>query len=193
MKDLRPPYPAIRNGLHAGRVIPFLGSGASLGGTAKWRKESARRLPTARDLARHLAHDSTFPDQPEQLATVAQYYCVAVGPDALRTELHRIFDRDYPLLPLHRYLAAIPEPLLVVTTNYDDLIERAFTDAKRPYDLVVHTTDPAFGDKVLWRPHGALAAKKVSPNKLDLDLGSHTVIYKMHGTVDRGEPKRDQY
>ena len=30
-------------------------------------------------------------------------------------------------------------------------------------------------------------------NKLDIDLGRVTVIYKMHGAVDRREPKRDQY
>jgi len=50
MAQLAPPYRSIRDGLLYGRVIPFLGSGASLGGReldATWVKGQANYLPTA--------------------------------------------------------------------------------------------------------------------------------------------------
>jgi hypothetical protein len=196
MASLKPPFPAIKDGLLAGRVIPFLGAGASLGErNARWSKEEARFLPTTSDLAEHLAHKATFPrGQPRQLPIVAQYYrSVAVGADPLKNELHEIFARDYPLTSLHRFLASLPPPLLIVTTNYDDLIERAFSEARRAYDVVVHIADPELGDHLFWWQHDDLEPRKVSPKQLDIDLTSVTVIYKMHGTTDRIDPRRDQY
>jgi hypothetical protein len=197
MPGFEPPYPVIKEALHEGGVIPFLGSGASLGdGTAPWMKDTAESLPTASDLARHLARKAMFPqDEPEQLTTIAQYYRVAVGAVGLKEELHEIFARDYEVPRLHRFLATLSAPLLLVTTNYDDLIERAFRDAGRSFDLVVHTTELGLGDRdqLLWWPHGVSEPEKVSPKRLDIDLAKTSVIYKMHGTVDRNRPERDQY
>jgi hypothetical protein len=197
MNPLGPPYPLIREGLFRGRVIPFLGSGASLGGReagATWVKDLATYLPTATDLASYLARMAGFPnDEPPDLTKVAQYYGVVGGRDRLHDELHSIFNRDYPLTSLHTFLADVPTPLLIVTTNYDDLIERAFDAKGRAYDLVVHTTDPAVGDQLLWWAHGAPEPRKVNANKLVIALEAVTVIYKMHGTVDRRQPTRGQY
>jgi hypothetical protein len=64
MNQLAPPYPLIRDGLFRGRVIPFLGSGASLGGRPfdiAWVKDQAMYLPTAAELAGHLAQMTEFP------------------------------------------------------------------------------------------------------------------------------------
>ncbi len=197
MSQLGPPYPFIHSKLKAGKVIPFLGSGASLGGRepgAKWQKGAASFLPTASELASHLAETTAFPsDEPPDLTKVAQYYSVVGGRDALNEELHAIFNCDYPITSLHSYLAETPTPMLVVTTNYDDLIERALAAKGRPYDLVIHTTDPDSGDKLLWWPHGEAEPDEVNPNKLDIDLEKTTVIYKMHGAVDRRNHERDQY
>src|SRR5215216_6173363 len=103
MPGFEPPYPVIKEALHDAGVIPFLGSGASLGnGTVPWMKETAESLPTASDLAHHLARKAMFPqDEPEQLTTIAQYYRVAVGADGLKDELHDIFARDYEVPRLH--------------------------------------------------------------------------------------------
>jgi hypothetical protein len=187
----------IRQRLLEGRVIPFLGAGASLGGRApqaEWTKGTRGFLPTGSELAKHLAETTQFPDgEARGLATVAQYFGVVGGRRGLQDELRSIFDVDYPLTDLHKYLASIEVPLLVMTTNYDDLIERALRANGRPYDLVVHTTDVALGDRLLWCPHGGEAPQEVLPNKLDIDLAKTTVVYKMHGTVDRAQPSRDQF
>lgn len=204
MTQLTPPYPLICDGLRKGQVIPFLGSGASLSTLkpgAKWDASLAECLPSSNQLAQHLAHKTSFPENREllELAKVAQYYDVIGGRDALHGELHLIFNRDYPYTSLHSFLASVEIPLLIVTTNYDDLIERAFSENnafsenKRKYDVVVHTTDPSVGERILWWPHGESDPIQVNPGKLDIDMQSVTVIYKMHGAVDRREPTRDQY
>lgn len=166
-----------------------------IGATASWSKDARACLPSAQDLAEHLARQATYPaDEPEQLATVAQYFDVAVGTDGLRRELHEIFDHDYEVPHLHRFLAQTPASLLIVTTNYDDLLERAFREARRPFDLVVHTTDPKLGDQLLWWPDGASVPQRIAPkNLVHIDLSERSVIYKIHGTIDRSDAANDQY
>ena len=197
--QLSPPYRLINDSLKQGLVIPFLGAGASLhrelaaAGAAE--SEPTEYLPTGAELAKLLAEKAEFPpDETLDLATVAQYYTLIGGRVPLYRALHQIFDRDYPIAALHSFLAEIDAPLLIVTTNYDDVIERALNQQNRAYDVVVHTCDPDVGDRILWLEHGGKQAEEISPNKLDIDLQAVTVIYKMHGAVDRhNKPNRDQY
>ena len=197
MSRLVPPYGLIRDGLRQARVIPFLGSGASLGGRGPdvaWEKDLAAYLPTGGELASHLARKTEFPsDEPLDLAKVAQYYNVVGGRELLHEELHDIFNRDYSLTSLHTFLAEVSAPLLIVTSNYDDLIERAFSAKGRTYHIVIHTNNPTMGYQLFWWPPGEPKPQEVIPNKLDINLEVDTVIYKMHGAVDRHEPARDQY
>ncbi len=200
MNGPRPPFPSIREELRRGTLIPFLGAGASLGGqpagTGKGGTSEARetvpvRLPKGDELTDYLASKISFPtEESRDLAKVAQYYKLVSGLTPLKEALHAIFDRDYSFSPLHEYLASLSGPLLIITTNYDDLIERAFRD--RPHDVVVYTTESQYGEKLLWRRYGEAEGVAVSPNKLDIDLSKVTVIFKMHGTVDRTS-KKDQY
>lgn len=196
--QLSPPYRLIYENLTQGLVIPFLGAGASFNRmpstTGGEEKTKQLYLPTGYELADYLARKAEFPSgEPIELAKVAQYYSLVGGRTPLYRELHSIFDRDFPVAPLHTFLAGIEHPLLIITTNYDDLIERAFLEQKRPFDIVVHTTNPDLGDRVLWLQNGSSVPREVSPNKLDIDLGAVTVIYKMHGTVDRHKADLDQY
>ena len=204
MSQLSPPYPFILNKLNSGKIIPFLGAGASLGGRQpgiSWEKGVKAFLPTAAELAGHLADTTAFPPgESRDLTKVAQYYSVVGGRRALTEELHAIFNCDYQLTSLHTFLANVPVPLLIVTTNYDDLIERALDERNRElpadprlYDVVIHNTEIGSGDRLLWWPHGESEPHEVNPNKLDIELSERTVVYKMHGAVDRKEPARDQY
>lgn len=197
MSQLTPPYPLIYDGLCEGQVIPFLGSGASLGGRekdAKWEEGVATYLPTASELADYLADKTVFPKgEPRDLAKVAQYSNAVGGRNWLDQKLYNIFKVNYQLTSLHNFLAGLPSPLLIVTTNYDDLIERAFEIKKRAYDLVIHTTHPDYSGNLLWWPHGKRKPREAVPNELDIDLSAVAVIYKMHGAVDRRDPARSQY
>lgn len=197
MPQFDPPYPLIHEALKTGRIIPFLGSGASLGTRADgaaWVKDDLTCLPNGTELAKYLAHKTMFPNgETIDLPKVAQYYDVVGGRNPLQEELHAIFSHDYPLASVHKFLASIETPLLIVTTNYDDLIERAFQAQGRPYDLVIHISRAAQGDRVLWLPYGETEPQKVNPNRLLIAMEKVAVIYKMHGAVDRLEPSRDQY
>ena len=185
-----PPYGIIWNHLKKGEVVPFLGAGASAG--------TAADLPTGRELARSLADLAGFPsDDPydrDDLAKVASYYLEAADRPSLLTSLRDTFDRDYPLGEVHRFLAEIEKPLLIITTNYDDLIEQAFREKSRPFHLVVHPTDRAdLAASVLWWKPDEPEPVDYPPNNLPLSVGDTTIIYKMHGSVDRQAKRWDSF
>src|SRR5260221_6310568 len=166
MNRLAPPYPLILTGLREGQIIPFLGSGASLVVGAQ-DEAWGTHFPTAGELAGRLAKMTEFPaDEPHDLAKIAQYYDIVAGRFELYKTLHGIFSRDYPLASLHTFLADQATPLLIVTTNYDDLIERAFKAKGRAYEVVIHTTDPNLGDRLLCWPSDEAEPQEVNPNKL---------------------------
>jgi hypothetical protein len=188
-----PPYELIRDGLRRGKVIPFLGAGASLLGRPRditWRSPQSEFLPMSVELAEYLDRRSGFPPgEQAELTRVAQYFDGVAGRGGLDDELHEIFAKTYLPGPLHYYLARLG-PLLIVTTNYDDLLERAFNDAGRPYHLIAYQTgDPTF---LVWR-YGQGEPSALVANEIDLQVGEHTIIYKMHGNADRVHPERDSF
>lgn len=197
-----PPYGIIAEKLKQGKVIPFLGAGASLSGRppdAKWDDSAAAFLPTGSELAHHLADDSNLPSTDpvdrDDLSKVSSYYAeVAASRTDLRESLHHALDRDYQIGAVHRLLAEVDVPLLIVTTNYDDLIERAFQARNKPYHLVAYPTDvKELAAAVLWWKPGAAEPEAHPPKSLPLSLTDTPIIYKMHGTIDRQESKWDSY
>ncbi|MEA2204788.1 MAG: hypothetical protein QOE77_1564 [Blastocatellia bacterium] len=196
-----PPYARLASLLRDGKVVPFLGAGVNFGmrqpPNAAWSFQTTNFLPSGADLSRYLIAQCEFPEKDEtDLAKVSSYYVEVVDRTALGEGLTPIFDRDYEPCEIHHYLAndiPVTTPLLIVTTNYDDLTEQAFIRAKRPYDLVVHPTDSEYAGSVLWWPHLAEKPTYVPPNSLQIDLDKTTVIYKMHGSVDRAGHQMNNY
>lgn len=197
-----PPYGEISDLMNRGEVIPFLGAGVNFGNrlppTAAWDEKAATFLPSGSELSRFLAKKTNFPSVDEHdltdLAKVASYFVETSARRRLRERLHEVFDHDFAPCDIHTYLAEVSAPLLIVTTNYDDLTERAFIKAGRPFDMVVHPTDRKEVEaSVLWWRHGEADPVAVAPNQLFIDLSTTSVIYKMHGTVDRIQRKWDSY
>ncbi len=188
-----PPYTYIHSRLKRGKVIPFLGAGASLVGRTganKWKSPEDDFLPKAGELSDYLGQLTEFPSPELELTRVAQYFAGLNGPAGLGDELHDIFAKEYGCGDLHELLAEYPCPL-IVTTNYDDLMERAFRKKSRPFHTVIYRTTEQ--PTVLVWEHGAAAPKEVHPNEMDLKLGSVPVIYKMHGASDRNDKTRESY
>ena len=145
---LKPPYGEIADLLKKGEVIPFLGAGVNCGvrpPDATWDEKTSPFLPSGNELSRFLARKSNFPSEDDHdltdLSKVASYFVENCARIRLRNRLRDVFDRDFNPCDIHAYLAEVKTPLLIVTTNYDTLIEQAFLKAGRPYDLVIHQTD----------------------------------------------------
>jgi hypothetical protein len=195
------PFGEIADALRAGQVVPFLGAGVNFDSRPPglgWDEKAPTFVPTVPELSRFLAKKSNFPSSNDHdlhdLAGVASYFVDTSARRRLRERLHEVFDRDFLPCSIHTYLAELSVPLLVLTTNYDDLLERAFLNAQRPFDLVVHPTDRKDVEaSVLWWKHGATEPLAMPPNQLFIDLQTTTVIYKMHGTVDRRLRKWDSF
>lgn len=191
----------VTKGMAQGRVIPLLGAGVNLCGRppeTAWRP--GVYLPSVSELTRHLAERFDYPSgETLDLVRVSEYAYVMSGSGPLYEELHRVFDADYPIGPLHRFLAELPGLLeqpnqppkyqLIVTTNYDDALERAFREAGEPFDLVCYIAEGEHRGKFAhWPPEGEPTLIEV-PNEYEkLNPGDQTVILKIHGAVDRAGP-----
>jgi hypothetical protein len=198
-------YSLVAELLADGEVIPFLGAGANLcdrPDEAAW--EPGRFAPSGRELAATLAERSRFPDPDDRdLLRVSQYVDAILGERQLYRYLHAVFDADYPPSSLHRLLARLPAllrergkpPLLVLTTNYDDLVERALADVGEPFDVVWYEAKrgPLQG-RFLHRPPDGRVVAIERPNKYTgLALAERPVVLKLHGAIDRDDSKRDSY
>jgi SIR2-like protein len=188
---IEPPFGDIWDGLRTGQVIPFLGAGASMVHRlpdASWTPAHPTFLPSGVELARYLAERSNFPSKDsrdlDDLAKVSSYSADVSGRALLKQRLRQALNGKYEYGALHRLLAEVPAHLLIVVTNYDTLLEDAFRDAGKPYDLVVYAADrPSVANALLWWPHGSDTPTLVEANDLDLNLSNTSVIYKMHGSV----------
>jgi hypothetical protein len=187
-----------------GFVIPFLGAGASLlGRPPSGRWQLGKYTPSGRELADVLAEKSRYPREGEDLLRVAQYVDAILGERALYQYLHGLFDADYPPNSLHRLLARMPRilrargsrNLLILSTNYDDLLERAFREEGEEFDLLWYEAKRGnmCGKFMHTKPDGeAIAVDR--PNEYDdVALERRTVVLKLHGAINRAKPAFDSF
>jgi hypothetical protein len=83
-----------------------------------------------------------------------------------------------------------------VTTNYDDVLERALDDAREEYDLVWYVARPGeLMGKFMHRPPGGAPKPINDPDRYvaPLDLAERSVVLKIHGAVDRPTGANDSY
>ena len=107
-----PPYLAISQALQEGRVVPFLGAGASSScrpADGQWTRTSPF-LPRGVELSRHLARRANFFTEDEReradLLKVSAYYEQQMGRDELRRELQSVLGGSkYTPGDLHAFLA----------------------------------------------------------------------------------------
>jgi hypothetical protein len=192
-------YKMVTRGILDGRVVPFLGAGVNLCDRppdTAWKQ--GEYYPSGVELAAHLAKHFDYPEGEDlDLERVADYVAVMTGSGPLYEILHELFDADYPPTTLHTFLADIPKirrdhglpprHQLIVTTNYDDAMERAFDAAGEEYDLVSYCADGEFQGKFVHWPTGEDEARLIErPNEYaEISLEERSVILKIHGLVDR--------
>jgi hypothetical protein len=198
---LEPPYGVLWKELKEGQIVAFLGAGASLSGRppeAAWQEQDSPYPPKGSELAGLLADEACFPSTSDtdrrDLAKVASYFEATNDRALLRDRLRQVFVRPHAPGVIHQFLAATKTPLLIVTTNYDNLIEQAFEAVGRPYHLVMHVSDQKeHAASVLWWKPGAGEPEAHPPVRLPLSLTDTPIIYKMHGGVSRKSERWDNF
>jgi hypothetical protein len=183
-------------------LVFFLGAGANLcdrGENEKWI--IGENLPSGAELAHYLAPLFDFPkDEPRILSMVAQFAVATKNELHLDQELRSIFDGPYEPTTLHVFLARlpallrakgfprIPNPvqsrLIILTTNYDELLEEAFRRAREPYHLFSYCAED--GIRRMWHRDAKTGQEKAidDPGRFSFDADDHyTAIVKLHGFV----------
>jgi hypothetical protein len=181
-----------------GKVVLFLGAGVNMfirpPGKA-W--EIGTYLPSGVELAAHLASRAGYSaDDKKDLLRVAQYFDLRQGSGPLYEELRSVLDADYPTTPLHDLIAELPALMstkgkprrypLIITTNYDDVLERAFAKQGQTYDLVWYAAEGEERGKFWHRAPGGALTLIERPNEYSaLSVAERPVILKIHGHVVR--------
>jgi SIR2-like domain len=132
------------------------------------------------------------------LALIASFFAhVQSTRGDLDQQLRETFSVESKPGPLQTTLAKIPKIKLYVTTNYDDLIEKALAEVdppRHPHVLVDRL------DKGLWIYKQDAAPGPVDPIDLDDLLGdpqtgepTAPIVFKLHGSIDRKNSEHDTY
>ena len=204
-------YGPILKALTAGRLVPVLGPGVNLCSRPPgvgW--QTGQYLPTTDELAAYLADSFGYPlGERPNLAKVAQYAAVMRDVGPLYEELRPVFDADYPPTPVHQLLAGLPAGLrkqgcafphqLIISLNYDDVLERALHAAGEPFDVVTYVAEGDQRGAFLHRPGNEDEPIVIDrPNEyLDLPIDQtaarRVLILKLHGAIDRQNFEADSY
>jgi SIR2-like domain/TIR domain len=183
-------------------VVAVIGSGANAADRDRdtpWQPGKA--LPDTAELARHLGRRFRIGQETEDLARASEHVSLTEGRvDLCRTLRELLIKPDFAPTSVHSSIAGLPGRLrelgrecyqLVITTNYDTALERAFDAVHEPYDLVVFVTSGEHHGRFLhvpwWDPESRGPRPITMPNEyVDLPIDEdgaleRTVIVKLHG------------
>jgi DNA-binding SARP family transcriptional activator/class 3 adenylate cyclase len=178
--------------LLGGRLVLVLGAGAN--------SPETNGVPSAADTVAQLVKSFDCPpEHARDLAHVAEYVALTKGIGPLYDELHRLFDLDCAPGPVQRTLAelsgllrarGLPQPL-IVTTSFDEALERAFGEAGEEFDVVSYLAFGRYRGKFLHvTADGAATVVEVPNAYADLTFERRPVILKALGGIDR-RPERE--
>jgi hypothetical protein len=199
-------YQMMIEALIKGELVPFLGPGANLCRPQGTDWEEVPYAPSDGELANFLSKSLSRKNQAlnrKELVQVSQSIEL-VSASYLSQRLHDVLTRNFHPTRLHEFLATIPGTLertvetprypLIVTSNYDDVLERAFDERKVEYDLISYIATGKHRGKFSHKPPGGEATPIKQPNQYHaLSLAERAVILKIHGAVDRVDAQRDSY
>jgi hypothetical protein len=199
-------YRTVVRGLAEGAVVPFLGADASQCGRPEgsdWHEGGY--LPSAEELAAYVLEQFALPrGNAGDLVRSAQLATITANAARLYAVLHSVFESNSPPTSLHKFLAALPALLrekgyppryqLIVTTNFDDMLERAFQEAGVPFDVVSYEAEGEQRGKFWhWKSDGDVTLIELPNQYQAFSLDQRAVILKVHGAFVRTDPDRDSY
>jgi DNA-binding SARP family transcriptional activator len=185
---------------HLGDVVKALLSGRLVTVLSGSVAPANGGLPGAEAVATHLATRFDCPaEHCHDLARVAEWVALTQGVGPLYDELHELFDRDYEPGGAQLLVAETAALLrergvarqLVLTTNFDHTLERAFADAGDELDIVFYLALGGHRGKFVHISSDGSSTVVELPNAYTgLSLDTRTVLLKIHGQVDR-RPERE--
>lgn len=145
--DVEPVLDHLAGQIRRGQLVVLVGAGASRwAGMPTWKQvicELAQDLaPALREAVPDAARRFTPPSPEDPLSVesfmkIGEAYRWVCGEERLHARLRALFDTsriDAAQLPLHRLLVRLSEHVpAIYTTNFDDLLERAFAAAGARY------------------------------------------------------------
>jgi hypothetical protein len=189
---VRARYDAMIQLFKKGEVIPFLGPGVAAHG-------ADRRPPVDIDLARQLAARVGFVDSAEPLTTMSQKIHILAGRGMVYNNLRDLYQptsHSYSPALTHWFLARMPQPLLILSTAYDTLLEDAFDEVGKKYVVVAHILHAENridrGKVVVQYSDRRDQVTKCLSEDLVIDLQAWSIIYKIHGGFGLVDPDTDE-
>ena len=130
------------------------------------------------------------PDEPRELARIAQYVAVTQGLGPLRDELERLLAAVHAPSPVHVAVAALPAalrgrdapPPVIATSNYDRTLEDALAAAGEEFDTLSYVATGRDRGRFLHVAADGSATVVAVPNTyVGLPLEARPVVLKLHG------------
>jgi len=191
-----PPFGIIKDLLRDGEVVPFLGAAASFIGC-----NSDPKLPSGQELSRILATKANYPGSfSDPLGKIAQYVDeIASDRDYLIRLIHQQFYKnvapDYETA-FTSFLCNLPLefwPTLILTTNYDVIIEKLVEKEQKKFLAISHIFPPSkwegrflIYDNLSNDIDESCIKTLKETDELLLEMteldDTPLIIYKMHGT-----------
>lgn len=144
-----------------------------------------------------LANEQALAIAKMNLQCLAQYIQLTYGIKNVYERLYEVLRGRYSPSRFYLFLANLPGKMkekqyplpyqLIVTTNYDDMLERAFRAANQPFDLVFYVAEgEETRGRFKYKPFEEKARPIDKPNQLEV-IGKAKdcpVILKLYGVVD---------
>jgi hypothetical protein len=178
-----PDYEEIAQRLKDGTIIPFFGAGAS----------RACGLASAASLTKRLLISAHYPDKKgiDDLALAASYLLHIKDYVALHREVRQALCVAADPCCVHTLFvqSGLTAVDLFVTTNYDDLVERAL-ESRKPWVVV----DRGKQGSVWCRPYeGAWREVQEKTLRKVIPRPQPPIVFKLHGSIDRSDQKNDSF
>jgi SIR2-like domain len=210
-------YSNIISSIFDNKIVFFLGSGINMldrPENENWKFGETNYFPNSEELITYLSTSFNIAEKYSDLIRVSQYASIIAGRGRLIDKLCDIFipkeNNSYQPYPnrLHKFFAQMPSTLrkfskkedgdhnqLMVTPNYDDLLEQSFRNENEPYDLITYNTHGEnIAGKFIHKPYQGNDSIIKDPNTYDnlpIDIEDEeavlrrTIILKIHGAINR--------
>ena len=188
-REIEADFDAICAALRRRQLIPILGERPVA------ERTDGSASPSRHELVELLAGKFSCPARhARNLAAVAEYIAMTHGIGPLYDELHSLFGKVVSPAAIHLELAQLARSaaeagsplLLIVTTRFDDALERALVDAGVSFDVVAYLALGPHHGKFVHVPADGPARPIDLPNAYTaVEPDRQPVILKVHGGVER--------